>query len=93
MARAREASLAARIGSLAQGAALAALLAGCAPEGFPDDALFADAPDLPAQRLEPIDPVLADPADDARTGPARAELSDRGADLRARAEALRTRAD
>ncbi len=75
--------------SIAAGAMIA--LGACAPEGFPDDALFGDAGDPPPQRLAPIDPALADPADDERTGAAREELLDRGADLRDRAEALRAR--
>lgn len=69
--------------------ALPALVA-CAPPDFPEDRVFATDAERTMPVLEPVEPIVAAAAqDDGRTGDAAAELQDRGASLRARADALR----
>jgi hypothetical protein len=69
---------------------LLVFLAGCAPEGFPDDPVFSDADSLEMPQIAPIEPILDSAALPDRTAETQAELTDRGGDLRGRADALRT---
>ena len=80
-----------RIPAVAVGVALT--VAACVPKDYPDNPLFEGSGSLPPPKIAPVAPILdaagaAASAD--RTGEARAELQQRGADLRARADALRT---
>ena len=65
-------------------------LVGCAPEGFPEDPVFAEAESPAPPQIAPIDPILAQAATPNLTAETEAELQERGATLRARADALRT---
>jgi hypothetical protein len=69
--------------------ALPALTA-CAPPDFPQEPVFGAATPRDMPDLEPVDTILVAAArDDGRAQDAQAELQDRGARLRARADALR----
>ena len=72
--------------------ALALAVAACAPKDFPEDPLFSPVGDLAEPKIAPVTPILdqaAGAAEADRTGAARAELEQRGADLRTRADTLR----
>lgn len=72
--------------------AVTLVLAACVPKDFPEDPLFSPTGDLPEPRIAPVAPILGQTAATAeadRTGEARAELEQRGADLRSRADTLR----
>jgi len=70
----------------------AAALAACAPEGFPDEPVFAEGETFEIPSLQPIDPILRDAASGNRAAEAEADLTARGDALRQRAESVR-RAD
>ena len=69
---------------------LLAILAGCAPEGFPEDPVFSSPDTLETPQIDPIEPILEQAALPDRADGAEAELGTRGTDLRSRADALRT---
>jgi len=76
---------------LSQIAGLAALplLVACAPPDFPQDRIFAGDGTRTVPQLEPVQPILDAAAREDGAGDATAELQDRGARLRRRADALR----
>lgn len=79
-----------RIPALAVGVALS--VAACVPKDYPENPLFEGTGRLPPPKIAPVTPILEEASAAAaadRTGEARTELQQRGAELRARADALR----
>ncbi len=69
---------------------LGAALAACAPPDFPEEPLFSNPDELDAPELIPLGVDIAEAQIEGETGAAQEELAARGADLRDRADALRT---
>jgi len=70
--------------------AAALFLAACTPPDYAGPAPFTEDTNAPPPEIAALDPIRAQRDAAPRAAPAQAELQARGAELRARAEALRT---